>query len=299
MSPDPSNSRLRFADNLDGEEVVALGLPAARLLLAGGGAAGVWALTELPVPEPLRLGAAGLLALITASLAWGRVQGVSLARWSWLAAGYASRRLTVDGGRRGNWFRAEADPTRARSDPLTRRRPPCVAFASLSGGSDCSAILQAVALRLSARPMVAGRCRHGLLSTTDWAVPAALAGPERGLRLCDWGRTTLPPPPCPGMSALVLVWDGENPDPPRLADRIAPLRRAYPAAQLMVSLTRAGPAAGLAELAAGAGARLVGAVPTDGGLGQLQQLARETGVGPSEEGVRAVALAVAAAAGCG
>jgi hypothetical protein len=98
------------------------------------------------------------------------------------------------------------------------------------------------------------------------------------------------------MSALVLVWDGENHDPPRLADRIAPLRRAYPAAQLMVSLTRAGPAAGLAELAAGAGARLVGAVPTDGGLGQL---ARETGVGPSEEGVRAVALAVAAAAGCG
>jgi hypothetical protein len=296
MSPDPSIQRLRFADNLDGEEVVALGLPAARLLLAGAGAAGTWALTDLPLPEPLRLGLAALLALATAGLAWGRVQGVSLARWCWLAAGYTSRLLATDGRGRGSWFGTEVDPTPAKLASLPPHCPPCIAFAALSRGSGCSTILRAVALRLGARPLVAGRCRLGLHSTTDWAVPAAVTGLGRGLRLCDWGATALPPPPCPGISALVLVWDGQNPDPLRFADRVAPLRQAYPAAQLMVSLNRAGPATGLAAQAAGAGARLVGTIHADRGLGELRHPAREPGFGPSDEGVRTVALAVAAAA---
>lgn len=82
---------LRFADNLDGEAVVALGLPASRLCLAALGAIMAWVLAELPLPPPLRLSAACLMVLGTIVLVWGRVHGVPLARWAWLALGYASR----------------------------------------------------------------------------------------------------------------------------------------------------------------------------------------------------------------
>ncbi|MGC1183753.1 MAG: hypothetical protein WBA31_01195 [Candidatus Dormiibacterota bacterium] len=82
---------LRFVDNLDGESAVALGLPASRLCLAALGAIMAWVLADLPLPAPLRLSAAGLVAVATIILVWGKVHGVPIARWAWLALGYATR----------------------------------------------------------------------------------------------------------------------------------------------------------------------------------------------------------------
>lgn len=104
---------LRFADNLDSEAVVALGLPGPRLTLAGLGAAGSWGLTALPAPLALRLALAALLALTTAMLAWARIEGVSLARWSWLGAGYLGRRAQDWSPGRRRWFAADSALTKA------------------------------------------------------------------------------------------------------------------------------------------------------------------------------------------
>lgn len=84
---------LRFADNLDSEPVIALGLPASRLILAGLGAAATWAVCNSALPTLLRIVVAGLMALTISVLAWGRHQEVSLARWFWLFLGFAARAM--------------------------------------------------------------------------------------------------------------------------------------------------------------------------------------------------------------
>ncbi|MGH7640882.1 MAG: hypothetical protein ACREN7_05470 [Candidatus Dormibacteria bacterium] len=84
----------RFADNLDSEGTVALGLSAPRLALLGAGGALAWAVSQLPGPAPLHLVPASLISVATVVLAWGRTQGVPLARWCWLGMGFARRRLT-------------------------------------------------------------------------------------------------------------------------------------------------------------------------------------------------------------
>ncbi|HUY24204.1 MAG TPA: hypothetical protein VMV09_02715, partial [Candidatus Saccharimonadales bacterium] len=89
----PSMDSFRFSDHLGSEPEIALGLTAPRLGLAGLGAALAWALTEAPGPAAIRLGAAALVVTASATVAWGRFQGVSLARWSWLAVLYVARAL--------------------------------------------------------------------------------------------------------------------------------------------------------------------------------------------------------------
>jgi hypothetical protein len=113
--------KLRFADNLDGEAVVALGLPAPRLILAGLGAGSAWAIAEMALPVPLRLGMASLVALATVALAWERVQGVSLARWAWLCLGYLGRLILAGNEEPAQRVDAELSSDRLSSVPGRRR----------------------------------------------------------------------------------------------------------------------------------------------------------------------------------
>ena len=162
----------QFSDHLDSEPEVALGLTAPRLGLAGLGAAAAWALTEMPVPAPVRLGAAALVALSTSTLAWGRVQGVSLARWSWLAARYAGRTL---GARGGGGHAVDPDSTlfAGPQSGVIHRDEMGVAFLSLRPRTGCSSVCHAVGAELET------------LATTVWRSPGA--GPVPNLVLYDWG----------------------------------------------------------------------------------------------------------------
>jgi hypothetical protein len=117
----------RFADNLDGEAVIALGLPAPRLILAGLGSAGAWALAELPLPAALRLSAAAVLALTTAILAWGKVQGVSVARWAWFSLGFAGRGVATWTEGHQEWVSAELGPGAERGSLGSEACPTLVA----------------------------------------------------------------------------------------------------------------------------------------------------------------------------
>lgn len=116
---------LRFADNLDGESVVALGLPASRLGLAALGAVAAWAMAELPLPAAARLSAVCLIGIATVALAWGRVQGVSVARWAWLAASFVLRSFTAHGETPDQQIDMVSGTTAAaRFSPAVADRPP-------------------------------------------------------------------------------------------------------------------------------------------------------------------------------
>jgi hypothetical protein len=263
----------RFSDSLDSEPVVALGLTAPRLGLAGIGAAAAWALTDLPGPAPVRLGAAGLMALISSTLAWGRFQGVSLARWSWLAIRYAGRALQRDVGTRRQWVDADSGWAADSQTEIFEPSASGVAFVSLQPGIGCSSVCRAVGAHLEAE--------------------AENAGPN--LILYDWGSRPGAERREARVTILVLVWDGIEVYPGQLADEISALRCAYRLASLLVALNRAGPATHLGSLIAATGARLVCAIPTDPRLGAPTQSPMEALSRPSADGVRALARSVLAA----
>jgi hypothetical protein len=286
---------LRFADNLDGEAVVALGLPAPRLILAGLGTAGAWALTELPLPGAVRLGAAGLLALTTAALAWGKIQGVSSARWAWLTLRYLGRVASTSREGRHLWVEAESGSDRLPGAEGLEQGPPLVAFLSLRPGVGCTALCRAVGAQLQAEAVDLGGSGQDRSATAIWVVPAKDGEKRPRLLLGDWGSGPPGPPPSVRLAGLVLVWDGGEAFPGQLADQVAALRRTYPEVQVMVALNRAGPASGLSSQIAGAGAPVAAAIPVDERLGdpaltQLQAAAR-----PSADGVRALVRGVLAA----
>ncbi|HVB14415.1 MAG TPA: hypothetical protein VNH38_06650 [Candidatus Dormibacteraeota bacterium] len=293
--PEPAIENFRFADNLDGEPVVALGLPAPRLILAGLGATCSWALAEVPSPAPVHLGAACLLALTTAILAWGKVQGVSLARWTWLALCFAGRTVTAHQVDRHQWVDTDSgsDCSPRSSSPSTAQR--LVAFVSVRPGVGCTALCHAVANQLRVQ---AGRSASGSHHQAAAPLPvgAELAGGRRTeLLLCDWGSGP-PGLPYPGrVSGLVLVWDGAEVFGGQLMDHVAALRRSFPGTPLLVAVNRAGPAAGLAARIAGAGARLAATIPVDDRLGHPELTLAEAAARPSAEGVRTLVREVVAA----
>lgn len=94
---------IRFSDPQDREDVIALGLPAGRLGLAGAGLGATLEAVHLPIPTALRVGLAGLLLLNTAALVWVRFEGLSLARWTGRAACFGWRRQA------GRWVAADRD----------------------------------------------------------------------------------------------------------------------------------------------------------------------------------------------
>lgn len=288
-------NNLRFADNLDGEAVVALGLPAPRLILAGLGAASAWALSELPLPDPLRLGTAGLLALTTAILAWGRVQGVSLARWTWLALGYAGRVVTASGRGSPQWVDADSRPDERPVDSGLEPDLPLIAFLSLRRGVGCTSVCRAVAIQLrgSAREGVGGS--RGRSAAALWVVADPQGGAKPSLLLGDWGSGPQNRPSRTRVTGLVLVWDGEEVFPGALADKVVALQRSFPGVEVLVAVNRASSASGLSARIAGAGARLAGAIPVDECLGDPDLTPLEATALTSADGVRALAREVLAA----
>ncbi|MGH7692259.1 MAG: hypothetical protein ACRENY_01725 [Candidatus Dormibacteria bacterium] len=284
----------RFADNLEGEAVIALGLPAARLILAGAGGALSWALTELPVPAPLRLSLACLLAVVVAGLAWGRAQGESLARWGWLAVGFCGRVATPRRLGWCEWVDAELPPGPDSAVEAGAPGVPLVGFVALVEGSGCSTVCRAVLDQL---------CREGFhlwggppapwrLMDPGTAVPVKRARPR--VLVFDLGAT--PPARITGAAvALILVWDGTESYPGEFEARVAGLQRSCPSAALLVALNRAGVATGIARRAAGAGASLVAAIPPDELLGLTSLRASGGTTGAAVEGVRALARHVLAA----
>ncbi len=107
---------LVFTDRLEGEEVVALGLPARRLALAGLGGAMVWAVSQLPLPLPLRLLLVLPISLTVAVLAWGRVQGASAAQWAAAAVGFSVRWAGRRMQPRPSWYASEATTSGGAAD---------------------------------------------------------------------------------------------------------------------------------------------------------------------------------------
>lgn len=270
----------RFSDHLGSEPEIALGLTAPRLGLAGMGAGTAWALTEAPGPAAIRLGAAVLVVTTTAVLAWGRVQGVSLARWSWLAVLYVGRSLegrgepghTID---LGSHISATSQTGSLEADALG------VAFVSLRPGTGCSCVCRAVGAELKAAAESAGR--------------SSGAGSLPNLILYDWGSRQVEESRGGRLIGLVVVWDGIEGYPGELVGRLGSLRCAYPEAFLLAVLNRAGPARDLSSRIGEAGARLVGTLPFDRSLGTPAPRTSEEPAPPSAGGVRRLALAVLAA----
>ena|GEM_PF-6097703 len=271
----------QFSDHLDTEPEIALGLTAPRLGLAGLGAAAAWALAEVPVSAPLRLAAAALVALTTSTLAWGRVQGVSVARWSWLAVRYLGRNLGGPGDRHHS---IDPDPG-ALEDPQRGGAHPGalgVAFLSLRPRSGCSSVVRAVAAELEV--LAAGVIR------------APGAGPVAKLILHDWGSRPDREFWDGRVIGLVLVWDGCEAYPGQLEATLKGLRCAHPLAFLLTALNRAGAATDLSSRITAAGARLVCSIPTDSSLGTSTWRTSEACARPSAAGIRALADAVLVAA---
>jgi hypothetical protein len=292
--PEPTMENLRFADNLDGEAVVALGLPVPRLVLAGLGAGSAWAVAELPLPAVLRLGAAGLLALTTAILAWGKVQGVSVARWAWLTLAYGGRVVAAFGEGRRQWVEADSEVGERPGSFGGEPGLPPVAFLSLRPEVGCTTVCRAVATRLRAevreiREGSPGRPVGGL-----WVV-ADRDGGDRTALLLDWGTAWRDRPRRTRLAGVVLVWDGIELFPGELANGMAALRRSFPGVEPLVALNRAGSASGLSDQIGGAGARLVAAIPVDERLGQPDVTQIAGPEQPSAAGVRALAREVLAA----
>jgi len=271
----------RFSDHQGSEPEIALGLTAPRLGLAGLGAGVAWALSEAPGPAAIRLGAAALVVTTIATLAWGRVQGVSLARWSWLTVLYVGRALEGRGKPGhpidlGSRLSGTSQKGRLEADALG------VAFVSLRPGTGCSSVCRAVGVELRATPDSNGR-RPG-------------RGSLPNLILYDWGPRQGEESLSRRLIGLVLVWDGIEMYPGELAGKVGSLRCAYPEAWLLAALNRSGPAGDLSWRIAEAGARLVGTIPFDRSLGAPAQIASDELEPPSAGGVRAVALAVLAIA---
>ncbi|MGC2193006.1 MAG: hypothetical protein WA751_11820 [Candidatus Dormiibacterota bacterium] len=286
---------LRFADNLDGEAVVALGLPVPRLVLAGLGAASAWAVAELPLPAVLRVGAAGLLVLTTAILAWGRVQGVSVARWAWLALAYAGRVVAAFGEGQRQWVEADSE-VGDRPGPFGQEPGPAlVAFLSLGPGVGCTAVCRAVATRLRVEVREIGEGARGRPVRGLWVVADRQVGDRTALVLLDWGSAWRDRARRSQVAGVVLVWDGVELFPGELAGGMAALRRSFPGVELLVTLNRAGSASGLRDQISGAGARLAAAIPVDPRLGQQDATKTAGPEQPSAAGVRALAREVLAA----
>ncbi|MGC2208044.1 MAG: hypothetical protein WA724_09390 [Candidatus Dormiibacterota bacterium] len=276
----PSMDSFRFSDHLGSEPEIALGLTAPRLGLAGLGAVLAWALTEAPGPAAIHLGAAALVVTTSATVAWGRVQGVSLARWSWLSVQYVARALD-GGGEPGHPvdLGSRLSPT-SRTEDLEAATVG-VAFVSLRPGAGCSSVCRAVGVELGAAAERTGE-RPG-------------RGSLPNLILYDWGPRQAEEWRPGRLIGLVLVWDGVEVYPGELAGKVASLRCTYPEAYLLAVLNRAGPAGDLSARIAEAGARLVCTVPFDRSLGRSAKSASEDPAAPSTEGVRSLALAVLAA----
>jgi hypothetical protein len=278
--PVPAMDSFRFSDHLGSEPEIALGLTAPRLGLAGIGAATAWALSEAPGPAALRLGAAALVVVTTAMLAWGRVQGVSVARWSWLALLYLARSLQVLGERGqlidlGSSLSADSDTGTFEPGALG------VAFVSLQPGTGCSSICSAVGAELKA--------------AAEQAIRSPGSRPPPRLILNDWGSRAGEKSRGAPLIALVLVWDGIEIYPGELAGKLHALRCAYPMAFLLAALIGAGPASDLGSRIAEAGGRLVCTIPVARTLGTSPPGAKKALAPPSAEGVRALTNAVLAA----
>ena len=82
---------VQFADGFDGPDRIALGLGAPQLATVVAGGLGGYALLHAPGPAVVRLPVAGLLAVVAATLGWGRIAGRPLLHWCWLAARFAAR----------------------------------------------------------------------------------------------------------------------------------------------------------------------------------------------------------------
>lgn len=287
---------LRFADNLDGEDVVALGLPAARLALVGLGWAGAWALAQIPAAAAVRLTSAALVMLTTAALAWGRVHGVSLALWSWLAIGYLSRRARAQPFGRDEWFETEAESVAVRPARVHEAGPVWVAVLSARPGSGSTTVCRALADRLGAPAAELSSAAEQGSTAPTWTVPYQAGGRSRRLTIYDWGSAPTAHPASSRLAALVLIWDGLETPGRTLPEQVGRLRLTYPAAHVIVALNRAGPAAGLAARVAQAGARLVSAIPFDPALGSRVDRPSRATFRPAAEAIQALALAVLAAA---
>ncbi|MGH7643673.1 MAG: hypothetical protein ACRENX_11825 [Candidatus Dormibacteria bacterium] len=285
---------LRFADNLDGEAVVALGLPAPRLVLLGLGAASAWAAGGLPLPDPLRLGAAGLVALVTARWAWGRVRGVSLARWSWLALGYVSRSVTAV--KPSDWQSLEAEFDTTPRPELRAAIPSAkaVAFVAMRSGVGCTSVCRAVASQLLVAPQPALAGSRLEEAGAKW-IPADLQGSScPPLLLCDWGAGAQNLPPQSQVVGLILVWGGEEDAPGALRTKVLNLHQSFPGVEVLAVLNRAGAAAVLSTRIASAGARLAATIPVDPQLGESNLGQRRSADSPSALGVSLLAREVRA-----
>src|SRR6202167_207067 len=210
-------------------------------------------------------------------LAWGRVQGVSLARGSWLAVLYLGR--SAQGlGEPGQLIDLGSNlSANSKIGPL---EPGAlgVAFVSLQPGTGCSSVCRAVGAELTAAAEKAGR------------FPGT--GPPPNLILYDWGSRPREGSRSGRLIALVLVWDGIEVYPGQLAGKSAAPRCASPLAFLLVALNRAGPASDLGSRIAAAGARLVCTLPADRSLGTAALGAIEAPAPPSVEGARTLANSV-------
>lgn len=274
----------RFSDHLGSEPEIALGLTAPRLALAGIGAALGWALSEAPGPAAIRVGAAALVVVTTATVAWGRVQGVSLARWCWLATRYLGRCVQVLRERGHGCQLIDLGSRRTANTQTGTLEPGAlgVAFVSLRPGAGCSSVCRAVGAELTA--------------AAEKAVRSPASGPPPHLMLYDWGSRPGDGSRGGSLIALVLVWDGIEAYPGQLTGKLSALRCAHPLAFLLAALNRAGPASHLSSRIAEAGARLVCTIPVDRSLGSPAPGPTEALAPPSaEEGVRALANAVLAA----
>ncbi|HUY09075.1 MAG TPA: hypothetical protein VMW80_06450 [Candidatus Dormibacteraeota bacterium] len=289
----------RFADNLDGEAVVALGLPVSRLVLAGLGSACAWAVADLPLPAPLRLGGAGLLALTTAILAWGKVQGVSVARWAWLFLGFSSRLATSTGEFHHRWVDADPGPREPPGTWSPDEDAALVAFLSLRPGVGCTTVFQAVKNQLRANGQEIGGGSQAGSDGLLWAVANRHGSNRPALLLLDWGTGPQNRPLGSRLAALILVLDGNESHHGELTDKVAMLRRHFSGVEVLVALNRAQSSSGLRAQIAGAGARLAGAIPVDRRLGDWNPASMTATAPPAADAVRMLAREVLAASRSG
>jgi hypothetical protein len=108
---------IRFTDTQGHENVVALGLPAGRLALAGAGVAGAFAASNLPLPEAVRALLGICLILVTAALTWLRLEGLPLSTWARRGVGFCLRRRLPRGRGATDWIRTDAEAVWGKADP--------------------------------------------------------------------------------------------------------------------------------------------------------------------------------------
>ena len=282
----------RFTDNLDGEAEIALGLPAPRLILAGLGGSWAWALGELPLPTPLRLGIVGLVALMTGVLAWGKVQGVSAARWAWLALLYAGRVVTGSGAVSDRWVDARPEAPPPPCPPGEEPSLPSVAFLSLRPGLGCTTLYRAVASELRAEPSYLGEAGPYRPSGSLSVVVGAAGDRRPALLLLDWGSGAKLHPRGAHLAGVVMIWDGSDRFAGELDHTVATLRQRYPQIRVLVALKRSAPAASHSAPNRAFGYRLEGATPPNQSLGPMDSKGHPKIALTSQAGIRALAREV-------